>query len=333
MSKSDPNVSIILPTYNRASFLPLAFDSIRNQRWTDWELIVVDDGSTDDTNSVYKDLLRKFTNPVRYVQQNNVGAYGARNTGLDHATGKFIAFYDSDDQWLPHHLADCVCALENHPKVDWVFSACRRLEHGTGRILCENTFYFEDGRPWPFLKLNAIADGRLRILNDPRSLECMLGAGLNCGLQTSVIRRKVFEEYRFQTRFRNEAEDQMTVIYALSKGFRMAYYDAIHVIYNVHPENSSATVLQGAEKKAAIIRAEARGYEELAKRGINLSDTERKVVRKRLFEQYFWQVGYAILWQNGKRKEALEMYRNGLRAWPWSIRSWKTFILAQIREF
>jgi glycosyltransferase involved in cell wall biosynthesis len=329
---TSPILSIVLPTYNRVSFLPQAFEAICSQTFADWELIVVDDGSTDDTETVVRQLAKRIDRPVRYVRQENRGAYGARNTGLDLASGKFVAFYDSDDRWLPHHLKECVDALEAHPEVDWVFTACRRVEHETGRILCENTFYDADGNPWPFLKLTAVADGKLRVLNDRRALECMLGAGLNCGLQTSVIRRQVFENYRFQTRFRNEAEDQLMVIYALAKGCRLAYYDAVHVVYNVHAANSSATASQGVAKRIAVIAAEARGYEELDQRGIKLIASERRVVRRRLLELYSWQIGYGLQWNNGMRADALAMFRRGLSHWPWSVRACKTFAILLVRH-
>jgi glycosyltransferase involved in cell wall biosynthesis len=90
-----PRVSIILPTFNRARFLPEAFASIRQQRFLDWELIVVDDGSTDDTDAVVRQSLQGVPQPIKYVKQENQGAYGARNTGVDHASGEFLAFFDS----------------------------------------------------------------------------------------------------------------------------------------------------------------------------------------------------------------------------------------------
>src|SRR5438105_13937181 len=96
-TKPRPAVSIILPTYNRAKFLPQALASIRAQQFTDWELIVVDDGSTDDTAAVVRGLATDITQPVRYVRQENQGPYAARNTGLDHAAGELVAFFDSDD--------------------------------------------------------------------------------------------------------------------------------------------------------------------------------------------------------------------------------------------
>src|SRR5947208_8996196 len=83
-----PAVSVILPTYNRAKFLPQAFASIKSQTFTDWELIVVDDGSTDDTRSVVEEQTRGWAQPVRYHRQENRGAYGARNAGLDLTRGE-----------------------------------------------------------------------------------------------------------------------------------------------------------------------------------------------------------------------------------------------------
>src|SRR4051794_19288059 len=128
-----PAVSVILPTYNRAKFLPQAFASIKSQTFTDWELIVVDDGSTDDTRSVVEEQTRGWAQPVRYHRQENRGAYGARNAGLDLTRGESVAFFDSDDVWLPHHLADCAAALADNPDVDWVYGASRIVDQETGR--------------------------------------------------------------------------------------------------------------------------------------------------------------------------------------------------------
>src|SRR5437762_11880112 len=98
-----PAVSIILPTYNRSKFLPQALASIRGQTFADWELIVVDDGSSDDTGELVRALTADVRQSVRYGYQQNQGAYAARNTGLDLARGRYVAFFDSDDVWLPHH--------------------------------------------------------------------------------------------------------------------------------------------------------------------------------------------------------------------------------------
>lgn len=97
-----PKVSVILTTYNRAVFISRAIKSVLNQTYKDFELIVVDDGSTDNTERV----LRRFSDERIYYTKHKVnkGAAAARNTGLKLAKGELIAFQDSDDEWLPHKL-------------------------------------------------------------------------------------------------------------------------------------------------------------------------------------------------------------------------------------
>lgn len=94
--------SIIIPTYNRAAFLPKAMDSVLAQTFADWELIIVDDGSTDNTN----DVVGKYTDTrIRYIYQANAERSAARNKGIQHATGEYVCFMDSDTYMKPERLA------------------------------------------------------------------------------------------------------------------------------------------------------------------------------------------------------------------------------------
>lgn len=325
-----PAVSIILPTYNRAKFLPQAFASIRSQLFTDWELIVVDDGSTDETRGLVADVSAELPTKVRYFYQDNQGAYGARNTGLDHAQGDCIAFFDSDDVWLPEHLKDCVDALASNKDLDWVYGACRRVNQTTGKILAASTFYI-DGQPRPFMRLKTSVSGNVRVIQDAKAVQCALMHGLYCGLQNSVMRREVFKGNRFHTQFRNEAEDQLFVIRALALGKRLGYFDKVLVDYNEHESNSSASGSdRNLEKLLVIMRALVRGYEELGE-DVKLTKAEERALRQRLGREYFWHLGYALLWQKGRRVEALNMFEKGLSLWPWSLSRWKTYWLAKAR--
>ncbi len=111
-----PRVSVIIPTFNRATYVPRAIESVLSQRYRDFEIIVVDDGSKDNT----REVVTAYGALVRYVFQENQGPGAARNLGIRTATGIYLAFLDSDDVWLPTFLDRTVSALEEHPEVDVV---------------------------------------------------------------------------------------------------------------------------------------------------------------------------------------------------------------------
>ena len=102
-SFAGPAVSVVIPLFQRAHLLERTVSSVLNQTFQDYEIIIVDDGSTDDPASV----LERFSDPrIRYFLFENAGVGTARNRGIDLARGKYVAFLDSDDQFLPHHLQE-----------------------------------------------------------------------------------------------------------------------------------------------------------------------------------------------------------------------------------
>ena len=108
-----PQVSVIIPTYNRLNFLKNAVESVLNQTYREYEIIIVDDGSTDETYKHY----RNSDPPVRCIHQAHSGVSAARNRGICEAKGSFVAFLDSDDYWLPNKLAEQSEFLQNHPDI------------------------------------------------------------------------------------------------------------------------------------------------------------------------------------------------------------------------
>jgi glycosyltransferase involved in cell wall biosynthesis len=109
-----PRVSVIVPLYQKARYIERALESIRDQTYTDHEVIVVDDGSTDGG----ADRVLAFNDPrVRLVGQRNRGPGAARNRGIAEARGEYVAFLDADDVWVPDHLAKAVVQLDEHPEV------------------------------------------------------------------------------------------------------------------------------------------------------------------------------------------------------------------------
>ncbi len=102
--KKHPKVSIIIPTFNRAHLLPRTITSVLSQTFKDFELIIVDDGSTDNTREIVKEF-QKEDSRIKYIwQKNSGGPASPRNTGIKNSLGEYIAFLDSDDEWLPEKL-------------------------------------------------------------------------------------------------------------------------------------------------------------------------------------------------------------------------------------
>jgi len=114
-----PLVSVVIPAYNRAQTITACVGSVLEQGYENLEVIVVDDGSSDDTARVVEEM----TDPrVRLIRQGNAGANVARNTGLDNASGKYVALLDSDDIFLPGHLSGSVEVLERSASKTLVYS-------------------------------------------------------------------------------------------------------------------------------------------------------------------------------------------------------------------
>jgi glycosyltransferase involved in cell wall biosynthesis len=106
-------ISVIIPTYNRKKTLARAIQSVINQSLSPFEVLIIDDGSNDGTEEWVKE---NFQN-MKYIYQNNRGVSSARNIGIENANGDWVAFLDSDDEWLPNKLHEQVKSIESNPKM------------------------------------------------------------------------------------------------------------------------------------------------------------------------------------------------------------------------
>ena len=140
-----PAVSIVIPCYNQSRYLPLSIRSVQAQSWPDWEIVLVNDGSTDDTAAV----AAQFSDSrIRYIYQDNQGLSAARNTGIRAAQGRYLAFLDSDDEWEPDFLEKCVQALESNPSLAGVYT--------------RNIFIDQDGQVLPHIGGEMVAPAAFR---------------------------------------------------------------------------------------------------------------------------------------------------------------------------
>jgi glycosyltransferase involved in cell wall biosynthesis len=112
-----PRIDVIVPAYNAARFIPAALESVIAQTFGDWRILLVDDGSTDDTISVVAPFVNRLGEKIRYIRQSNAGPSAARNNAIRNSSAEFLALLDADDVWVPERLAESLKVFENRPEV------------------------------------------------------------------------------------------------------------------------------------------------------------------------------------------------------------------------
>jgi len=134
MIRNIPKVSVIIPTYNCAKYLSAAIGSVLSQTCQDFEIVVVDDGSTDNTSEIVADYLNNFPNRIKYLYQNNHGIACARNFGIKNSVGEYIALLDADDILLPEKLEKSLLAFADKKEIGLVHTGVLCINE-TGELL------------------------------------------------------------------------------------------------------------------------------------------------------------------------------------------------------
>ena len=127
-----PRVSVILPSYNACSYLAGALNSVIAQTYSDWEIVLVDDGSTDNSRALADEYSRRLSDRLHYIYQPNKGLPAARNTAIRNARGELFALLDADDTWLPDRLIEGVAVMDQDPQVGLVHGRVIRVDIGGG---------------------------------------------------------------------------------------------------------------------------------------------------------------------------------------------------------
>jgi glycosyltransferase involved in cell wall biosynthesis len=195
-----PRVSVVIPTYNCERFLERAIRSVLAQTYRDYELIIVDDGSTDGTQSV----VAGYGDAVRYMYHPNQGASAARNSAISQATGEFIAYLDADDLWSPNKLALQVEYLDEHPTCGFVHTEVAVIdEHDAILHACFNR---DTGR--------AVPQGR-----------CVGDVLQRSHIQTLTVleRRVVFDDVGYFDLRLPVAQDYLHWILIVLRGYEIGY--------------------------------------------------------------------------------------------------------------
>jgi glycosyltransferase involved in cell wall biosynthesis len=207
-----PKISVIIPAYNAMTYLPETLDSVIAQTFKDFEVLVVDDGSTDDT-PVY--VASHTDSRVKLIAQSNQGTAAARNNGISQAKGEYVAFLDADDLWRKEKLEKQVQILDSRPEIGLVYTWLELIDH-TGKSLNKVLASDVEGYVWKEMVTN-----------------CRISGG-----SQHLIRRKCFEEVGGFATDLHFAEDWEMLI-RLSSRYHFAGVKEPLVLYRQHPNNKS----------------------------------------------------------------------------------------------
>jgi glycosyltransferase involved in cell wall biosynthesis len=265
-------VSVVIPTYNYARFLGEAIQSVLDQTYKDLEIIVVDDGSTDNTGEV----VSSFTDArVKYLRQENRGVAAAQNTGIKASHGEYISILGSDDLYLPQNLEDKVKVLDSHPDIGLVYSDAYLLDKNTGTTL--GKLWRSPKGPHPWFDPD-------RATRQP--LKEILYRGCFIMPQASMMRRQVFAKVGYFDESLPTYEDWDLIIRILQH-FSAELIDMPLLKLRQHDTNLTGNkekMYQGAV--AAANKAIRSG---------SLSKEEFTFLRKRLVPQHFKYGRQALL--------------------------------------
>jgi glycosyltransferase involved in cell wall biosynthesis len=273
---SHPVISVIIPTYNYGRFLRECLDSVFSQTFRDTETIVVDDGSTDDTpailDSISEHRLKHFRTP-------NSGVSCARNVGLRHAQGEFLAFIDADDRWRPPKLETELAMLRAEPSVGVVFSDFVRFtEHGF--LPNQFTLYPELSS----LSVRSSSDGRGKVILGDAFCELIRFGQFPAYLPATLFRREVLRDLEFPSSLK-KGED----LYFVMRGYdrcKVGYVPEVLAEVRRHGLNISRFPFEmELWLLAALLLLER-----------DVAPQHRQAVRARLGRKYA-SIGYHSFWQ------------------------------------
>jgi glycosyltransferase involved in cell wall biosynthesis len=245
MAVGTPRVSVIIPTYNRADLLSQTIQSVLDQTFRDFEVLIIDDGSTDDTEHVVR---RVDDSRAIYIRQGHSGLPAvARNRGLHHARGEYIAFLDSDDLWLSEKLAQQMQYMDAHPEVGLSYT---------------NTYRFtadpERHDPRPVLRSETAHSGhafaRLYGQQVIPNLTVMIRSSVveRVGMFDEDIRLKANEDYEYWLR--------------IAHHYPIGYLDRPLALYRQHPEGISKAAVATNRAKLWLVEKLDRTYPEFVAR-------------------------------------------------------------------
>lgn len=286
---NSPRVSVVLPVYNGARYLAEAIESVLAQTYPHWEIVAVNDGSRDHSNEIVGRYLE--SRRVKYIEQSNQGVARARNTGIAHSCGEFIALLDQDDVWLPDKLEKEVAFLDAHREAALVHARVSCIDGAGMPMSCKG---------WIYVGPDASGLCAEQLLSGNRIAPL-----------TVVIRRSCLEQVGvFEPAF--EPADDWQLWLRVAARFPLGFLDATVARYRVHDANESKNLLKMKMSEIAVMEFFRSCYPKHVRR------MNRRAIESKLIA--FYEEAARLLRSDGRPGEAVALHRRAvgirLRA-PW----------------
>lgn len=313
-----PLVSVIMPVFNASATLMQALNSVRWQGCDALEIIAVDDGSTDDSLQ----LLNSFGDAVRVLQQPQQGPASARNLALQHARGKYIAFIDADDVWLPGKLLSQVAYLQAHPDVAAVFGRFTRWEasalDGSFAAPPVQAAYEAAAAQWQAQPETL----RTTALQGNLYADLLLDSVVH--IITALVRRSAIEAVEgFDASLRTGSDYDFWL--RLSRQHRIDQLDACVAWYRIHAHSITRQPWPD-NAEYAILR---RTLDRYGSRGADGRVVSEHELQRRLFGIAFGH-GYLHFW-HGQAEHARRAFAQALSHSFWHPKAWAYWLLTFVR--
>jgi len=283
-----PLISVIIPTYNSAEYIEEALGSVFEQTFQDFEIIVVDDGSTDNTAEV----LKKYGDRIRYIYQENNGPASARNRGIRAARGEYIAFLDADDLWVTTKLEKQVELFSRRKELGMVTTGACSFDS-------KGVFGFS-------------ADKRETLMVGDIARNIFLRS--NIGTPTVMVRKEVFDNIGyFEENIRQSEDDNMWI--RIASHYDVELIDEALIKVRNHPQRMTLNKSELLDSVQSSIHLLMTKYGDVVKKKI-----EKAVPIK--LSQIQFSIGYGY-YESGNYREARKAFIKGAR---YRFRTWKNLL-------
>ncbi len=264
-------VSVIIPTYNRAKFISSAVRSIIDQKYSNIEIVIVDDGSNDNTQAVVHSLKEKYSNIIYCHNERTKGPSGARNTGIIKSSGDYVSFLDSDDTWLDGHLTNGLEILNEYPEIDVLFGNYSIVDFDTRKHLHN---FFDQKKILHTLKSVQLSSG-IKVIRDNLFKALIQDNFFSFG--TSIIRKSSINGILIDESI-TFAEDRDFVIQLFKKANATFAFreDPVFIAYK---HDSNLYMSKEPNKAFQIIEAHLYLFIKYL-RIYNLTNNEKRILRK-----------------------------------------------------